>query len=123
MVKMAPGETIRVDELMTEDLSGAVLAKRQREASTPPGPHDYDTADDAFVLKAKVPDEVVPVVTVSLDLAGTLDKNSLPDPVEFLCESSALVRRVSTPSRECLRKLTTYVQSYKEFRDVEENSC
>ncbi|KAM5537937.1 hypothetical protein V8D89_008413 [Ganoderma adspersum] len=66
MVKMASGEMIRVDELMTEDLSAAVLAKRQREASTPLSQPGYDPADDAFVLKANVPDELVPVVTVSV---------------------------------------------------------
>lgn len=79
-----------MDRLLTKDLTTAILAKRERQETSPLP--DYDLEEDMFARTPKVPEELLPVVTVSVDLAESLEKTDLPDPMEFLRHYNALIR-------------------------------
>ncbi|TBU27864.1 hypothetical protein BD311DRAFT_664431, partial [Dichomitus squalens] len=99
-VTMLPaGEHLRLDALLTEDLEAAMIARRERDG----GQLIPTDEDDNFIWRPDVPDEQIPVVNVSLNLAGTLEQDNLPDPMEFLRESKALRRYVAV----VLQKLAT----------------
>ncbi len=90
LVRLAASEQGRLDRHLTKDLTAAVFAKRERQRTSPQP--DYDPEEDVFARRSKVPEELLPVVTVSVDLAGSLEETDLPDPVEFLRQYNALIR-------------------------------
>ena len=79
-----------MDRFLTKDLTTAILAKRERQETSPLP--DYDLEEDMFARTPKVPEELLPVVTVSVDLAASLEETNLPDPMEFLRQYNALIR-------------------------------
>ena len=114
-IKLISGvERAKMDTYLTEDLTQAVMEKRQRVAQQKErqdklkGTEDegaagvgetahenlvpYDPEDDIFVWKPNVRDELMPVVKVSQDLAGSLDESDLPDPMVFLSQCTALTQ-------------------------------
>ena len=90
LVRLAASQQGRLDRFLTEDLNAAVLAKRRRQEASPQP--DYDPEYDVFCRQSRVPEEFLPIVTVSVDLAGSLEEADLPDPVEFLRQYNVLVR-------------------------------
>ena len=90
LVRLAAGEQARMDRLLTKDLTTAILAKRERQETSPLP--DYDLEEDMFARTPKVPEELLPVATVSVDLAESFEETSLPDPMEFLRQYNALIR-------------------------------
>ncbi|KAM5537936.1 hypothetical protein V8D89_008412 [Ganoderma adspersum] len=90
LVRLAAGEQARMDRLLTKDLTTAILAKRERQETSPLP--DYDPEEDMFARTPKVPEEPLPVATVSVELAESLEETNLPDTMEFLRQYNALIR-------------------------------
>ena len=91
LVRLAGSQQARLDRFLTDDLNAAVLAKKRRQETSPQP--DYDPEYDVLLCrKSRVPEELQPIVTVSVDLAAGLEEDDLPDPMEFLRQYNALVR-------------------------------
>ena len=94
-----------MDTFLTADLTAAVQAKRAKSATQKQVAdasagrvetvQSEEESEEIFVWRRNVPNELVPVVTLSSDLAGTLVENNPPDPAEFVRQSNALVRCVA----------------------------
>ncbi|PIL33694.1 hypothetical protein GSI_04319 [Ganoderma sinense ZZ0214-1] len=90
LIRLAAGEQARMDRLLTKDLTTAILAKKARRETSPR--LGYDSEEDVFTCSTrKVPEDLLPIVTVSVDLSESLDETDLPDPVEFLRQYNALL--------------------------------
>lgn len=105
VIRLPGGQQAIMDTFLTADLTAAVQAKRAKSATQKQVAdasagrvetvQSEEESEEIFVWRRNVPNELVPVVTLSSDLAGTLVENNPPDPAEFVRQSNALVRCVA----------------------------